>query len=288
MSRWRIALALVAAIPAVAMAKDREPEALKRTDKWLLEYDRDACHLYAQFGEGDAAVVARFTRYEPGDWFDFSLYGKRFRAGDVRTEAKIDFGLKGTPVEEPVAYGSAGKLPAAFLSSVRLDGWERGKEPEVPPRVTPGQEATVTGTTVAIRGKRPFRLEFGSLAKPLAQMRDCADNLVRSWGYDPEVQAALLRPASPLVSPGTWLSSSDYPIGAVWMGQNGIVQFRLDVDADGKVAGCYVLARTSPDVFADSTCRAVSKRARLQPALDAKGKPVRSYYVQKVSWQVAH
>jgi hypothetical protein len=67
-------------------------------------------------------------------------------------------------------------------------------------------------------------------------------------------------------------------------GHNGLVQFRLDVDPGGKVAGCFILSRTSPDDFADITCRAMTRRARLQPALDAKGKPIRSYYVNKVIW----
>lgn len=286
MHGWRIALALAAAVPGVATAKDREPEVLTRTGKWVLEYNRDACHLFAEFGEGDAQVVARFTRYQPGDGFDLALYGKRFRTVDVRSEAKIDFGLADAPLERNVTFGSAGKFAAAFIGSVRVDGWSPGSRPVAAPRITPEQEATVSGLAVAIRRKAPFRLTFGSLDKPLAQMRDCSANLVQSWGYDPEVQAALLRPASPLESPGKWLSVNDYPEGAVRMGHNGIVQFRLDVDAEGNVAGCYVLARTSPDDFADRTCRAVSKRAKLQPALDAKGIPVRSYFVQKVNWRV--
>jgi TonB family protein len=283
---WRVALALAAAIPGVAVAKDREPEVLTRTGKWVLEYNRDACHLFAEFGEGDAQVVARFTRYQPGDGFDLALYGKRFRTADVRSEAKIDFGLAGAPVERGVTFGNAGKLPAVFIGSMRVDGWSAGPQPAVPPRITPEQEAKVSGVTVAVGRRARFRLEFGSLGKPLAQMRDCSANLVRSWGYDPDVQAALLRPASPIVSPATWLSPNDYPSDAVRMGYNGIVQVRLDVDAEGRVAGCFVLARTSPDEFADTTCRAVSKRAKLQPALDATGRPVRSYFLYKVNWQV--
>lgn len=283
---WRVALALAAAVPSVASAKDREPEVLTRTGKWVLEYNRDACHLFAEFGEGDALVVARFTRYQPGDGFDLALYGKRFRTADVRSEAKIDFGLAGAPLERNLTFGNAGKLPVVFVGGMRVDGWSSGQQPAPPPRITPEQEAKVSGLTVAIRRKTPFRLEFGSLDKPFAQMRDCSANLVQSWGYDPAVQATLLRPASSITSPATWLSPNDYPLDAARMGYNGIVQVRLDVDAEGKVAGCYVLARTSPDEFADTTCRAVSKRANLQPALDATGRPVRSYYVYKVNWQV--
>jgi hypothetical protein len=67
-------------------------------------------------------------------------------------------------------------------------------------------------------------------------------------------------------------------------GFNGIVQFRLDVDAAGKITGCHVLHRTKPDLFADLTCRSITRRAKLEPALDAEGKPVRSFSVHKVLW----
>lgn len=284
-----LALAIAAtAVPVASAAagpRDREPEVLARTGKWVVDYDRDACHLYAQFGKGKEMVIARFTRYEPGDWFDFALFGDRFRAFEPRVDAKLDFGIGGGPDDARATHGNAGKLAALFFSSTRLDHWERKTPLDVAPKVTPAQEAAVKGVSVAIRARRPFRLEFGPLDKPLAQLRRCSEDLVKSWGYDPAVQASLLRPVSAITPPGSWLNSSDYPLGALMGGHNGFVQFRLDVDPGGKVVGCYVLARTNPDDFADITCRNVSKRARLQPALDAQGKPVRSYYVQKVLWQ---
>jgi TonB family protein len=286
MKVWCIALAFALAAPGVAAAKDREPEVLTRSGKWLVNYDRDGCQLWAQFGSEDKMVVARFTRYQPGDGFDFSLYGKRLRALDYKGSATIDFGLKGAPADTSYFSGSAGKLPAVFFRGSRLDGWESQSETEVPPAITPEQEASVKGVTVAIPGQRPFRLEFGSLGKPLEHMRHCTDTLVESWGYDPRVQSNLLRRASALTSPAKWFSPNDYPIGAVRAGQSGIVQFRIDVDPDGSIAGCHVLARTSPDTFADATCRAVKRRATVQPALDAQGRPVRSYLVLKTVWQI--
>jgi TonB family protein len=278
-------LALGAAVSGAASAKDREPDILAREGKWVVDYDRDACHLAAQFGKGEDAVVMRLTRYEPGDSFDFSLYGKRFRSNEPRVGAKLDFGIGSGPVAAEATTGTAGKLQALFFSSLRLDGWEHQSDADVRPQISPAQEASVKGVTVVVRGRRPLRLDFGSLARPMEQMRNCTANLVKSWGYDPAAQAALTRPAKPAGSPGDWLSSSDYPAGSLMMGHNGLVQFRLDVDAAGKVAGCFVLARTNPDDFADVTCRAVARRAKLEPALDAQGKPIRSYYVQKVHWR---
>lgn len=273
-----------ALLMSAGWARAPETEVLKRSEKWLVDYNRDACHLVAQFGSGDTMVAARFTRYEPGTRFDLSLYGNRLRSLDNRVGAKIDFGM-GKPVTAQGMTGNAGKLDAVFFSSMRLDGWERKSEDEAWPDILPAQESAVTGMTVDIRGKRRFRLDFGSLGKPLAQLRDCTTNLVRHWGYDPDVQATLSRPVRPAESPQKWVRDSDYPGKASMLGHNGIVQFRLDVDPQGRVAGCYILARTSPDDFADVTCSAITRRAKLLPALDAQGKPVRSYFVQKVLWK---
>lgn len=284
-----VATMVVAAVaPGAALLaapRDREPEVLVHEGKWLLDYDRDACHLVGVFGTGDAKVVARFTRYEQTDGFDLTLYGKRFRAFEPKTDAKIDFGSG--PVPTVATFGRAGDMRLAIFTSLRLDSWRWKGDSDVAPRVMPGQEAQVKDVTVTIPRKAPFRLAVKSLAKPFAQMRDCTDNLIKSWGYDSAAQSALLRRVTPVNSPGDWLVPSDYPVGALQGGHNGLVQFRLDVDAEGKVAGCHVLYRTSPDSFADVTCRAVTRRARLQPALDGEGKPVRSYLVQKVRWQVA-
>jgi TonB family protein len=288
MKKWRIArvLALVSFLAAAASpaSAERQPETLARTGKWLLDYDRDACHLAAQLGEGKKAVILRFTRYEPGDHFDLALLGDRFRALDAKVQGKVDFGLAAKPVEVKGLSGNMGERKAVFLSSLRLDGWQRDGKFDVAPAMTPEQEARVTGLALDTRGARAVRLEFGSLAKPFAAMRNCMDNLVKSWGYDPAQQTAALRPVSAITSPGSWLSSDDYPMISAMNGHNGLVQFRLDVDADGKVARCFILSRTSPDDFADITCRAMTRRARLQPALDAQGRPMRSYYVNKVVW----
>ncbi len=278
---------VIAALPAAAVAAARAPETLKRTGNWIVDYNRDACHLIAQFGTGRDMIIMRLTRYELGDEFALDLYGRRLASTDVRSKATIDFGLRGTPVEAQTLNGTAGDLPMMHLGPMRLDGWESGEPGEVGPPLHPRQEAAVSGVAVKIGRKKPFRLEFGSLAKPMEQLRLCQADLLKSWGYDPAVQATLSKPVRPAGSPAAWLQTSDYPPGAVERGQNGLVQFRLDVEADGRIAGCHVLARTSPDVFADTTCQTVSRRAKLEPALDATGKPVRSYYVRRVRWQAS-
>lgn len=271
--------------PAFAAVPGEKPvETLKRTEKWVADYDRDGCHLVAAFGEGEGRVLARFSRYEPTDRFDFSLYGDRYKTSDAYVHGKIDFGLgKASAVDG--FHGDTGNMPAMFLQSTRLDGWEGKSRKDEAPAVTPEQEARVTGVTVDLEGWRALHLEFGSLAKPMALLRDCTATLVKSWGYDPVQQATAQRRATPASAPQSWLNPDDYPSGALSGGHNGIVQFRVDVDERGGITGCHVLARSSPDDFADRTCRMISRRARFEPALDAGGKPMRSYFVSKVNWK---
>ena len=118
----------------------------------------------------------------------------------------------------------------------------------------------------------------------MAEMRRCVDDLVKSWGYDPVQQATALRSVSSITPVRKWFESEDFPMDALLAHRSGVVQFRLDVDAEGKVLGCHILARTDPDAFADLTCRTLTKRAKLQPALDAQGKPMRSYFISKITW----
>jgi hypothetical protein len=274
-------IAMVAALPAVAAAKDREPELLAHVGKWQVDYDKEACHLLGKFGEGEDHVIVRLTRYQPGDQFDLTLFGKRFRGLNASIELKMAFG-SGPAVKVDAMSGTAGKIPLIAMSSLRVDGWQ-GKWAEAQD-ITPAQEAAIADATVSIPRRRPFRLGFGSLGKPLAAMRECQTNLVKFWGFDPQVQAGLSRRPTPTDEPAKWLRSSDFPMGSAMGGHNGIVQFRLDVDTEGKLSACHVLYRTEPDDFADLTCRALTKRVRFDPALDAAGTPVRSFYVNKVLW----
>jgi hypothetical protein len=276
------AIVLVSAMPAAAA---REPEVLPLSSKWVVNYDENACHLAAQFGTGDDHVVARITRYRPGEQFDLALSGRRFRDMFEHTaDASIDFGM-GKHERKAVPRGKVGETPAIFFTSIQLDARDHG--PGGPPRgLTPQQEAAVAAATVAVKGERDIRLEFTRFGKAMEAMRACTTDLVKHWGYDPQVQATLRRPAYPVAAPSSWLRSEDYPRVARMRSENGLVQFRLDVGPDGKVLACHVLARTQPDHFGEATCEGIARRAKLEPALDAEGKPVRSYFVSTVRWKM--
>lgn len=241
--------------------------------------------MIAKFGSGKDMIVARFTRYQPSDRFDLALSGDNLDRTGPASAVKLTFG-PGLPEREVTAIvGTMSDKPLLLINGQRLDAWKpspKAKGEELPPSITPAQEAAITGLTLRLGGKRLYRLELGRMDKPMAAMRTCMDDLLQHWGYDPKSYAAQSRAARPIGVPGSWVVSDDYPSKAVMMGHNGLIQFRLDVDETGKVLGCHVLARTNPDEFADVSCRALTRRAKFEPALDAAGKPVKSFYVNKI------
>lgn len=269
--------------PVAALAKDKPPIPLAKKSKWEMNYDEDSCHLFANFGAGKQTVVLRMTRFQPGDSFDLSLYGEPLRSSSTSVPLWLRFGAAFPGRKsEAVAATVGGKVPLAIVSGARFDAWDY-RNGALPQPIAPEQEAAITAIDLTIRGK-PYRLESGSLGKPMAAMRTCLADLLTSWGFDPAVQQSLSRPAIPLANPGDWLRSGDYPVGSMSMGHHGLVQFRLDIAETGQVSGCRVLYRTNPDDFADRTCTLLVKRAKLSAALDAKGMPVKSYFIGKVRW----
>jgi len=200
-------------------------------------------------------------------------------------DIKLDFGL-GAKLTRNGMAGTAGETPVLIISSVRLDGFTALKPDDPAPAITPADEARVTGVTIQRAREPEIRLEFGALDKPLEQMRNCLSNLVAQWGYDPAVQAALSRKLTPAGDPRNWVINEDYPEEALRKGQSAIIAFRLDVDPKGGVTGCYVLERTDSDLLAKRACELLSRRARFNPALDAQGTAVRSFFVSKFSWIV--
>lgn len=273
----------LAASPS-AWAAQPAPTSLAHTGPWVANFNDESCQLLGRFGTGKSQIVAIFTRYQPSDGFDLMLQGESLKRSGPSTQVKLAFG-PGQPEREVFAVlGTLADKPLMMLNSQRLDRWTGSpdRRDEVPPAIYPEQEAAVSTLTVRLGGKRNYRLELGSMGKPMATMRTCMDGLLKHWGYDPKAIAAQSRPATPIGSPGNWVISADYPSKALMMGHNGIVQFRLDLDEAGKILNCHILARTNPDEFADISCRALTRRAKFEPALDAAGKPMKSFYINSV------
>lgn len=91
-------------------------------------------------------------------------------------------------------------------------------------------------------------------------------------------------PPRPSNDPAYWVTNDDYPTSALRDRVDGMVSFRLSVDATGRVTRCDVVASSGRDDLDNRACEAVSVRARFRPARDAAGNAVESTLIRRVQW----
>ncbi|MEZ5742232.1 MAG: TonB family protein [Sphingomonadaceae bacterium] len=92
--------------------------------------------------------------------------------------------------------------------------------------------------------------------------------------------------AAPRGKPGAWFGPNDYPTRDIREGNEGTVQFRVAIDARGKVADCIVTRSSGHSRLDDATCAVVKKRGRFSAAKDDTGALVAGSYTSSVKWEI--
>lgn len=92
--------------------------------------------------------------------------------------------------------------------------------------------------------------------------------------------------AVPSASPGSWVTSDDYPVKALMIGLEGKVGIRLFVDTVGKVSHCQIIASSDFQILDDAACELISRRGMFVPAKDAKGRPVADVWTSRFVWRI--
>ena len=80
------------------------------------------------------------------------------------------------------------------------------------------------------------------------------------------------------------MTPDDYPVAAVRSQTSGTVTVRLTVDAYGFAGDCAVTASSGNRVLDITTCSIYRRRARFEPALDARGWPTMGSYDFTKEW----
>lgn len=307
-------MALLAVMPGVASADEEdEPLVLEPTSRWHMEYADDSCRLLRMFGKGEDQTVFFIERYEPGDLFFMLVASKALDSPPAVTgltrrivrreeEPTFRFGPNGYEHDDPSQDGTFHELPATMVSWMRLiappdadaedeeevsDPGESARKPDIFGQGTSAaQEAAISWLEFKRGGSRPVRLALGSMGAPMAAMRKCTDELLTHWGIDLEAHRGLTRVAAPANNPGQWIRPSDYPTDLMVRGAQGLVQFRLSVGADGVPTQCHIQKSTRPEGFDKAACDALMRRARFEPALDANGQPIASYWRSAVRFVI--
>jgi TonB family protein len=94
------------------------------------------------------------------------------------------------------------------------------------------------------------------------------------------------RRAVPRVPLHRLISANDYPAAALEADEEGRVGYRLEVDWDGRVAGCTIVLSSGSAALDAGTCQLLTSRARFEPARDGKGRRVADRVPGRVVWTI--
>lgn len=101
-----------------------------------------------------------------------------------------------------------------------------------------------------------------------------------------EAAAAPTVRARAKVNLGGLLRNDDYPAAARAAREEGMVDFTLDVGANGRVTGCTITRSSGSAILDSTTCRLMRSRARFTPATDANGATVPDKLAGKIVWRL--
>lgn len=90
---------------------------------------------------------------------------------------------------------------------------------------------------------------------------------------------------TPIGSEYSWVTNADYPLDAWRNGEEGFVDYELDVDQAGKVTACRIAHSSGFPALDAQTCRLLIERARFEPAQDSRRKPIAGVFYGSIIWQ---
>lgn len=280
--------------PAMAA---KEPVYLEPSSKWHVRYEDDGCRLIRTFGEDRDKVMVVMSRYGPGEKFRLTLAGNPVKLRRNNRDLHLQFGDHEAAQKVSYMPATMSEMPALVMGRMRI-GAPTAVEQIAVDRRKPFEETVKLSKISASRYaaaryilvthpyKGPIYLQTGPLEKPFAAFAACVDELITHWGIDVEKHKNLSKKVKPVGSPGRWVNARDYPLEMLRQRQQGIVQFRLSVDAYGKATQCHIQQSTRPQEFDDAVCKSLMKRAAFEPALDADGNPVASFWRNTVRFQL--
>lgn len=317
----RCALMIANAALAIHPAAAADTVILGPAGPWNINYDTDSCQLARTFGAGKDQVLLQMQTYNMSSIYTVMVAGQAFKLkkpimldegprkqkylGEKPNEFKGKFvyqfgpagGLqagwtRGAMIQ---AAGEADPVPALLVGGLSLAGtrstqdqsdWTTPKNLVLPDLAL---EAALNWFLVRNPEGKGVKLNTGSLAQPIAALRSCSLDLVKSWGIavdDPDL-APVVSPV-PTSNPGTWVTSNDFPSKELFAKTNAIIRFRIMVDAAGKSTSCKIQDETRNSELAAVTCRLMMQRSSFSPARNAAGLPVPGYYTNAISWVTPH
>ena len=273
------ALASFLHAPAIAESQASGDDlTLSPSSDWKLRTLDDKCRLTRTFGEGENETTLWFDQGSTNPIFNLTLIGRPLR-NPYGPAIRIKFGDEEEVIRSYIASKSSKGRPALSMFGVTLVQPAMELEDDAAaPEIAIGAERAAAIQKLRLRNaiREPVTLELGAMSEPFGLMQGCAQVLEQRLSLA-SIQSGQTSPPKPL-NIDEWIRSSDYPDYLVRSEMEGLIDIRLTVAKTGRATSCFVTKSNKPQLFDDTVCLGVMKRARFAPARNAKGAAVASYF----------
>jgi hypothetical protein len=268
-----------------ALAQGDSADVYRQTGAWALDYGDDYCRLAGSFTNGKDEVGLAFQRLQPGGFTQLILIGNGVRT--FRRATELGYRLAPTGGVQKARYARSetpdkkqylGLDGVTFMSLAPAPGAPPGP-PVYDRQAEQAAARAITAIELSEGLTSPVRIETGSLGAPVTALQACADDLLTVWGLDAAKHKALTAPAVLNPAPNGVLPQGTIPFSEFSKFTGGANQVRLIIGADGKPASCTIYSPTLSQTLNDRICSLALERASFEPAKDADGQAMASYWM---------
>lgn len=259
----------VAAGPAAAA---KAPVPLAWVGPWQLDYAKDACLLGRRFVEGKREVILGWRALPLEESVELIVTrptgDDRFRTGEamvtLASGASETVSFESFPTSKAGFYTTRMRLPMEMFAKAQAE-----------------DVLTITARTV-----RPMAFRLPGFPKAMAAFATCNDDTLKTWGVDAGERQRIATDAEAVDDRRHWITSNDYPMGLVRMGQQGTTVILFRIGTDGRIDECRAVVTSGAKELDEAACNALTKRGRYTPARDAAGQPMAVHRVRRVVWRL--
>jgi len=254
---------------SMILAAAPEIASLGPSDKWVVDHAPHQCVAVREFGPEDKRVTLIVKPSPTSDVMQLMVMKKGSKGSAVQHLARVSIGTSEPITVRQLTYGLKGRA----FRLVNLDSEQA--------RTLAGADA------IAWNGEGArFRLATGKLEKLMKALADCRADLRDFWNIDSKQATKLKSPAMPERPLMGYFKSGNYPLQAVLQRESGTTSVVALIDEKGTVRDCMIDGTSGIATLDAMTCIVVRERVRFTPAIGEDGVPVRSYFMQRVRWEM--
>lgn len=279
-----IALAAATAVTSPLVARD-----WASAGGWdIAESGTDACLMAMEYaGEGDTifAVSLDINGKVIGFATNTAWSAKKDEKYDLSYELddSVYSGVKSIGVGDYSRRGFAIAFRPEFLADFAKSSGLRIKMGE-----TIVDDLKLTGSAAGIQRLRQCVAHVKAVTTAAAREKERFNHITKDpfAASPPNGSPASPTEARPRANLPSLFSDDDYPAAAQRNREEGVVDFTLDIGANGRVTNCTITKSSSSSALDSATCRLLRSRARFTPAVDAQGQPTTSQISDSKRWSL--